>query len=134
MMDRRGQLGAEGILLAGVIPEPGLAGLEALDDWMAGVRRVMAGVLGRGRVATADMPAAGAPTEVEPPAAGRQAFDAARPAGLGRRVKELRRIAHRSPRLSGPPIGTRPDVHDYHGDADRGTQPPPGRSLEETWR
>jgi hypothetical protein len=134
MIDRRGKLGAEGILLAGVVPEPGLAGLEALDDRMAGVRRVMAGVLGWRRVAAADMTAASASTEVEPPAAGRQAFDAAGPAGLCRRVKEWRRIAHRPPRMSGLLIGTRPGVPGYHGDADRGTQPPPGRSLEEMWR
>src|SRR5947209_4509004 len=69
-----------------VVPEPRLARLEAPHERMPGVLRVLAGVLlGRG-VAAADVSALRTPSQVHPPAAGRVALDAARPARRHRRV------------------------------------------------
>src|SRR5689334_9180762 len=48
---RRRQRGTLAVLLRFVVPEPVLAGLEALDDRMAEVRRMMARVLRRRRIA-----------------------------------------------------------------------------------
>jgi hypothetical protein len=47
-------------LIGAVVPEPVLAGFEAADQGMAGICGVVAGVLRRGGVATADVPALGA--------------------------------------------------------------------------
>ena len=60
-----------------VVPEPVLAGLEALDHRVPGGREVRGGVLGRGGVAAADVAALGAAAQVHPPAAGRVALGAA---------------------------------------------------------
>lgn len=45
MVSRRGELRSLGVLLRRVIPEPVLARLVALDDWMPGFEGVSAGVL-----------------------------------------------------------------------------------------
>src|SRR5690242_16113640 len=77
---RGSEHGAVEILLGGVVPEPVLPGLEALDDRMPGVGGVVAGVLRRRRVAAPDMPAMGAAAKVEPPAVRGQALCATRAA------------------------------------------------------
>jgi len=63
------------------VPEPVLPGLEARGDRMAGIERVEPGVLGRRRVAAPDVAAGRASTQVEPPAIGCKALDAAGAAG-----------------------------------------------------
>jgi hypothetical protein len=60
-----------------VVPEPVLAWLEAADNSVARLIGVQGGVLARGRVATADVAAPGAASQVEPPPVGRKALDAA---------------------------------------------------------
>src|SRR5215472_8261168 len=67
-------------------PEPVLTRLEASDDRVPGRGGVGARVLGRRRVAAADVPALGAPPQVEPPPAGRLALNAPRAARRNRRV------------------------------------------------
>src|SRR4051812_47319719 len=64
------------------VPEPALAGLETRQERMAGFARVPRGVLARRRVAAADVPAFGAPPQVEPPAAAGQTSRTAVPARL----------------------------------------------------
>src|SRR6266516_5216153 len=82
---RRDQIGAGLVKLVGlVIPEPGLPRLEAADDRVPGGRRVRARMLRWRAVAAADVPALGAPPQVEPPAAPLLALDAA---SLGGRRK-----------------------------------------------
>src|SRR5215813_11498043 len=79
---RRGQLRPGFIeLVRRIAPEPGLPRLEAADDRVPGGRRVRARVLRRRGVAAADVPALGAPPQVEPPAAARLALGAAGPGG-----------------------------------------------------
>ena len=53
-----------------VVVVPALARLEAGDNGVAGRVRMGGGVLRRGSVAAADVPALRAPAQVEPPAAG----------------------------------------------------------------
>jgi hypothetical protein len=77
MVIRWNQFGAVDVVLDCVVPEPVLARLEAVDDAMARTRRVVPGVLGRRGVATADVAATSAASEMEPPAAGCQALEAA---------------------------------------------------------
>jgi len=84
------------VLLDGIAPEPVLAWLEALNERVAGILRMPAGVLGWRRVAAPDVAARGATPEVEPPAIGGEALDAARSAGRDRRV-DLVFTCHRSP-------------------------------------
>jgi len=62
VIGRRGQRGTVGILVGRVVPEPVLSGLEALHDGMLAGVRVLAGVLRRGRIATADVAATRTPT------------------------------------------------------------------------
>ncbi|CAN5212257.1 hypothetical protein BH18ACT5_BH18ACT5_01440 [soil metagenome] len=76
----RSQRRANCVTLARVVPEPFLAGLVTLNDRMPGSSRVVAGVLRRRRVATADMAALGTATKVEPPTAGCEALDTTRAA------------------------------------------------------
>jgi hypothetical protein len=77
-----------------VIPEPILAGFEALGDRMALSGGMSAGMLRRRRVATADVPAFGAAPEMEPPAIGGEAFHA--PCAARRRVEiDVVHIRHR---------------------------------------
>src|SRR5690606_8096021 len=64
-----------------VVPEPVLAGLEALHDWVARLPEVRRRVLLRRGVAAAHVTARGAAAKVHPPAVGRQTLLAAGPAG-----------------------------------------------------
>lgn len=98
------------VLLARVVPEPVLARFVAVDDRMPGVVGVVAGVLRRRRVAAADATAVGTPTEMEPPAAGRLAVDAARPTGRRGQV-DLGLVRHQ-PMMNGhsPQRADRPTV------------------------
>src|SRR5258707_6968746 len=75
---RRSENGTLEELLGRVIPEPVLAGLEALDDRVAFSAGMPTRMLRRRRVAAADMPALCAPAEMEPPAVGGEALDAPR--------------------------------------------------------
>jgi hypothetical protein len=59
-----------------------------------GRRGVGAGVLHRGRVAAADMPARRAPAQMNPPAPGRVALDASRATGWDRRIDQGSHDAH----------------------------------------
>src|SRR6266516_2513317 len=68
-------------LVGRIAPEPGLPRLEAADDRVPGGRRVRARMLRWRAVAAADVPALGAPPQVEPPAAPLLALDAASPGG-----------------------------------------------------
>ena len=67
-----------------IAPEPVLAGLERLDDRVAGLAKVPGCVLSDGIVATPDMTAAEASPQVDPLLAGAQTLDAA--VGDGGRV------------------------------------------------
>src|SRR5690242_19126350 len=78
----------------GVAPEPRLARLETPDHRVPGRGRVGARVLGRGGVAAADVPALGAPAQVEPPATVLLALGAACPAGRDRSVDRFRGHLH----------------------------------------
>lgn len=61
-------------LLSPVVPEPVLPRLEALDDRVPGLPRMVRGVLGGRGVTTTDMSALRAAAQVQPPAIARQAF------------------------------------------------------------
>src|SRR5436190_12156300 len=80
VVPRRDQLRTLEKLLGRVVPEPILAGLEALGDGMAGSGGVAACMLRGRRVAAADVAAAGAAAEVKPPAPRGEAFHASRAA------------------------------------------------------
>ena len=67
VMARRSQGGTLEVFLGRVVPEPILAWLEALDDWMPRIDGVVTRVLGWRRVATADVAAVRAAAQVEPP-------------------------------------------------------------------
>src|SRR5579859_7776674 len=118
VMPRRGEPRADKIFPGLVVPEPVLAGLEALHDRMPGGLPVRGRVLGGRGVAAAHVPALGAPAQVHPPAAGRVALDAAGAAGRRRRV-DARYLSHcsflsiRSPAAT-PGTGCRRDR--FHGD------------------
>src|SRR6516165_1667103 len=91
----RGQLRAAAVHpVLRVAPEPRLAGLEAPDERVPGGGRMGAGVLGRRRVAAADVPALRTPAQVEPPAPNIVALGAARPARRDRRVDRFRGHLH----------------------------------------
>ena len=90
MVTRRRELRTAEVLLPRVIPEPGLARLVALDDRMLDVERMAARVLRGRRVAAADVAAMGAPAQVEPPATGCQALDAAGTARRDRGIDVVR--------------------------------------------
>src|SRR6516165_7538473 len=76
---RVGGVGSVSELVGAVVVEPVLFGLEALDDRMPGLLVMRACVLARGVVAAADVAAAGASAQVQPPSRGgaRQALQAA---------------------------------------------------------
>src|SRR6516165_2069878 len=95
MVLRRGEHRAVEGILGLVVPEPVLAGLEALDDRMPRYLRVRGRVPRRRAVTAPDVPALCAPAQVDPPAAGRVALDAARSARRHRRVdtRNLRHLA-----------------------------------------
>ncbi len=86
MVPGRGQWWAFDLVLRDVVPEPVLARLVALGDRMTGIRRMMARVLGWGRVAAADMTAGRAATKMEPPTARCQALDTTWPARRNERI------------------------------------------------
>src|SRR5512144_243929 len=64
----RGKFRPGGVLVGLEVPEPLLAGLEALNVAMATVPEVGARVLARRGVAASDVPALRAPSQMEPPA------------------------------------------------------------------
>src|SRR4051794_7801999 len=64
---RRRELGSGDVLLGLVVPEPGLAGLEAAGDRMAGRAGMGCRVRGQRGIAAADVAALRAPWEVDPP-------------------------------------------------------------------
>ena len=70
VMVGRSQCRANRVALGFIVPEPVFAGLVALDDRVPDIGRVVAGVLGWRRVATADVAADSAATKVEPPTVG----------------------------------------------------------------
>jgi len=65
-----------------VVVEPVLAGLEAIDDRVAGRGVVLRRMLARRTIAAADVTTFGASPKVQPPCARLQALDATRTAGL----------------------------------------------------
>jgi hypothetical protein len=84
------QLGALAELIARVVVEPVLSGLEAPNDQMAGGGRMAAGVLRGRRVAATDVAATRASSQVEPPAVGGKALDAAGTTRWNRRIDVVR--------------------------------------------
>jgi hypothetical protein len=92
-------------ILRRVVPEPVLARLVTADHGMPGVGRMVARVLRGRRIAAADVAASGAPAQMEPPATGGEALDAARSARRDRRI-DVRFAGHR-PLLRR--LGDRPD-------------------------
>src|SRR5271156_2443560 len=85
-MLRRGQRRTVAELPRVVVPEPVLARLEAAYQRMPGSGRVLARVLRRGGVATADVSAAGAAAQMQPPAVAGQALRAPCPARGNSRI------------------------------------------------
>lgn len=88
-----GQFGAVERATRPVVVKPILAGLEALDDRVAGCGVMGGGVLGWRCVTTADVPAGGTSPQVHPPAgrSGGQALHTTGPARWNRRVDLARR-------------------------------------------
>jgi hypothetical protein len=85
------QLGAVEHITRSEVVKPILPGLEALDDRVPS-GRVMGGCVLAGRsVATADMPAGGAATQMHPPALRSEALHAAGSTRWNRRVDLARR-------------------------------------------
>src|SRR5579859_1056192 len=74
MVVRRAEGRAFEVLLPGVVPEPILAGLEALNDRVSMLRRVSTRVPRGRRIAAADVAALRTSPQVEPPAAGGKAL------------------------------------------------------------
>jgi hypothetical protein len=68
------------------IVKPMLARLEAGDDWVIAVVNVFAGVPARRTIAASDVSAGSTPAQVQPPAAGGEALDAAVPRRLCLRI------------------------------------------------
>lgn len=85
-MQRGSQLLALGVRVLAVVVEPVLIRLEAADEWVVLLGRVLAGVLRWRLIAAADVPALDASAQVEPPATCGQALNAAGPAGRDGRV------------------------------------------------
>src|SRR5438552_10908746 len=79
-MAERSQLRPIQEVLGRVVPEPVLAGLVTLDDFVAGIGRMATCVLGRRRITATDVAAARAATQVKPPASGSDAIRVARTA------------------------------------------------------
>ena len=86
MVLRGASVGPSEELLVGVVPEPRLARLVAADQPGGRGPGVGGGVLGRRGVAAPDVPAPGAPAEVEPPAPRLGALVAPGAAGGGTRI------------------------------------------------
>jgi hypothetical protein len=77
-------------LLSPVVPEPVLPRLEALDDRVPGLPRMVRGVLGGRGVTTTDMSALSAAAQVQPPAIARHAFRTAGAVRWYRRFDSMR--------------------------------------------
>src|SRR6202046_2890970 len=77
MRVRTGQLRTVKSFLGSVIIEPILAGLEAVDDRVAGGLVMLGGMLAGRTIAAADVTTFGASAQVQPPSARRQTFDTA---------------------------------------------------------
>src|SRR5580658_980131 len=75
-----GEAGPFQVLAGPIVPEPVLPRLEAADDRVTGRLRMRGRVLAQRIVATSDVPALRAPSEVEPPATGLETLHAAGPA------------------------------------------------------
>jgi hypothetical protein len=80
VMLRRSEDRALHVLLGNVVPEPVLARLVAPDDRMLCIGGMLTRMLRGRRVATTDTAATRTAAQVEPPATGSQALDAARAA------------------------------------------------------
>lgn len=87
--ERRGQLGPVVVVLAVVVPEPVLTGLEAPDDGVTRLTSMSTCVLAGRAVAATDHTACGTPPEVEPPPVGLQAFRTAGAARFDRGIDQL---------------------------------------------
>ena len=85
----RGEDRAVDSLLRLVVPEPVLARLVALGDRVADLRGVATGMLRRRGITAAHMPASRTATQVEPPALGGKALDAAGTARWHARIDVL---------------------------------------------
>ncbi len=97
----RCQLPAEDVAALRVIPEPPLPGLKRPDDRMTHLLGVLTGVTRRRRLAAADVPAGGAPAQVQPPATLRFALHADGPAGRHRHVDRTAGLRIRRPDIHG---------------------------------
>ena len=82
-----------------VIVEPRLPRLETRDDRMARTLIVLGRVLVRRRIAATNVPALGAATQVQPPGAGRETFDATHAARLDRWIDAVSSAIHTFRRL-----------------------------------
>src|SRR6266496_2761993 len=89
-----------------IVPEPGLAGLEAADERVPGSRGVRAGMLRRGGVTAANMPALSAPAQVNPPALAGVALGASGTAGRDRWIESryLRHLSSLFPGFGAPAV------------------------------
>ena len=76
MRVRTGQLRTVKSFLRSVVVEPIFAGLEAVDDRVAGGLVMLGGMLAGRTIAAADVTTFGASAQVQPPSARRQTFDA----------------------------------------------------------
>jgi hypothetical protein len=89
MLSRRGKRGTSNELFAAVVIKPILARLKAGDNRMARLVRVVCGVLRGGIIAAPDVAASGAATQMQPPALGVFALNAAGTAGRHRGIDGL---------------------------------------------
>jgi probable F420-dependent oxidoreductase len=106
MASRRRQEGSLDDIEDDGIPEPRFIRLEALHNRVTGLGCMVAGMLGRRRIAAADVTAM-APPEMEPPATGCETLRAARATGSGRDV-EGRPIDHAAHHPSNAGAAVRP--------------------------
>jgi hypothetical protein len=83
---RRDQVGAIHVIVCGIVVEPVLTRLEAVDHAVASACRMVPGVLGGRGVATPDVAAPRATAEVEPPTTGSVAVLASIAAWRDRRI------------------------------------------------
>jgi hypothetical protein len=81
-------------LLVGVIVEPRFARFEAGDDGVAGGVEMVGRVLAGGTVATADVTALGAASQVKPPPSAGETFDTTSSARLRFRIDARAMFCH----------------------------------------
>ena len=98
----RGEGRTAAVVVGAVVPEPVLTRLEAADDRVAGGSCMGAGVLAGRIVAAADMATLGTAAKVEPPAVGREAFNASGAARRDARVDH--NVSHGSSSLLVPSV------------------------------